>query len=110
MITNEQIAHDLALVYLVNRYGPEVDGSLDVTDGDGSGSVDTERLPDVGAHKTKRVATGEHGRFLFWRYEKKMDVETDEYQVDPVFRMMIDDYREAHLRFLELLTGGAVEY
>lgn len=108
MISTEQVAHDLALVYLVNRYGPEVDGSFDVTDGDGSGRVDTERLADVGTHKTMRVGTGEHGRVLFWR-EKKAYVETDEYQVDPVFRMMIRDYRDASSRFLELLTDSSAK-
>lgn len=104
MITNEQIAHDLAIVYLVNRFGPEVDGRFDVTDGDGNGSVDTERLPDVDAHTTRRVGTGEHRRILLWRYEKKMDVETDEYQVDPIFRQMITEYRRAYARFLGFLT------
>lgn len=106
MITNEQIAHDLAIVYLVNRYGPEVDGSLDVTDGDGGGSVDTERFPDVDARKTIRVGTGEHRKVLLWRFEKKTDIETDEHQVDPIFRGMIRDYHEARSRFLELLTDG----
>lgn len=106
MITNEQIAHDLAIVYLVNRYGPEVDGGFDVTDGDGGGSVDTERFPDVGARKMIRVGTGEYGKILLWRYEKKTDVETDEHQVDPIFRGMIRDYHEAYARFLALLTDS----
>jgi len=104
VITTEQIAHDLAIVYLVNRYGPEVDGSFDVTDGDGSGSVDTERLPKVDAHTTRRVGTGEHRHLLFLSWEKKADVETDEFQVDPIFRRMITEYRSAYARFLELLT------
>ena len=108
MITNEQIAHDLALVYLVNRYGPEVDGEIEVSDGDGTGSVDTERLPDVGARKTMKVATGERGRFLLWRYDKTAEVDTDEYRVDPVFRRMILDYHEAYSRFLELINTQGV--
>lgn len=111
MTTNEQIAHDLAIVYLVNRFGPEVDGDFKVSDGDGKGSVDTHRLPRADVRTTERVGTGEHRQVLFLRWEKKMEVETDEYLVDPVFRKMIDEYRNAYSRFLQLLTlsGPAVE-
>lgn len=112
MTTSEQLAHDLAMVYLVNRYSAGVVKDLngdsspfDDGAGTGRGRIDTERLPDVDAQKTTRVGTGEHGRFLFWRFEKRLEVETGEYHVDPIFQLMINDYRKAHARFLQLLTG-----
>lgn len=111
MLSSDQIAHDLAMVYLVNRYGAEVSGDFDVETsyGDdrevsGSGSVETERLPNVGATRTTRVGTGE--RYFFKLFEKTKEVDTGEFLVDSVFVQMINDYREAHARFLELLTRG----
>ena len=45
MITKEQVAHDLAIVYLNNRYGITVGGSFDYSCGIGTGSVSTEHAP-----------------------------------------------------------------
>ncbi len=105
MIDNEQIAHGLAIAYINNRYGAEVTGSFDVStlgdDVTGSGAVQTERLPDVDSKQMVRVGTGE--KHLFGLREKKMLVDSGTYEVDAVFRQMIDDYYGAYARFLELL-------
>src|SRR4051812_4311581 len=105
MISNEQVAHDLALAYVVNRYGAEVTGEFSVTthDGDvsGSGTVRTERLPDVDEVRMVRVDTGE--KRLFGLVEKTKLVDSGEYAADAVFIKMVDDYRSAYARFLGLL-------
>ncbi len=106
MIDREQIAHDLAMVYLQNRYGAEVSGEFSVeTWGDdvtGSGRVETNRLPTVNSTRMVRGKTGEK-RFL-GLINKYEDIDTGEYKVDDVFVEMIDDYNAAYERFLELIT------
>jgi hypothetical protein len=105
MIDNEQIAHGLAMAYINNRYGAEVTGSFDVStlgdDVTGSGAVQTERLPAVDSKQMVRVGTGE--KHLFGLREKKMLVDSGTYEVDAIFRQMIDDYYGAYARFLELI-------
>ena len=107
MISNEQVAHDLALAYVINRYGAEVTGEFDVSthDGDvsGSGEVTTERLPDVDEIRMVRVKTGE--KRLFGLVEKTKLVDSGEFAADAVFIEMIDDYHSAYARFLELLKS-----
>ena len=111
MVNNEQIAHDLAMVYLGNRHGAEVEGEFEVsTSGDdvtGSGEVWTERLPEVDSTRKKRVGTGE--RHLLGLREKKKWIDTGEYEVDEHFQEMIKDYYAAYSRFLELLARRARE-
>jgi hypothetical protein len=108
MISNEQVAHDLALAYVINRYGAEVTGQLDVStsngDVSGSGEVTTQRLPGVDEARMVRVQTGE--KRLFGLVEKTKLVDSGEYAVDAVFIKMIDDYRNAYARFLELLASS----
>jgi len=57
LIYKEQIAHDLAVGYITNRYGVDVSGDFSVyslgDDITGSGSVKTEHLPDV--NEPKRI-------------------------------------------------------
>jgi hypothetical protein len=107
MISIEQIAHDLALAYVINRHGAEVTGEFDVStyerDVSGSGKVETERLPDVDQPRMVRVETGE--KRLLGLVEKTKMVDSGEYAVDAVFNKMIDDYRRAHTRFLGLLES-----
>ena len=108
MISSEQIAHDLAMVYVHNRYGAEVTGSLEVHDyGDGvsgSGEVKTERLPRVDSTYKRSVPTGE--RRFFGLMNKKELVDTGEYRVDEVFLEMIADYRAAYSRILALIADA----
>jgi len=101
MIPKEQIAHDLALAYINNRYGVDVSGDFFLSDGDGSGSVSTTHLPSVDSPKTVKVGTGQKG---FLGIEKKQRVQAG-YLVDDVFAKMINDYHVAYSRFLELLNG-----
>lgn len=113
MIPKEQVAHDLAIVYLNNKYGVHVTGSFSVDSATdtmsdavrqvtGDGSVTTEYLPDVDEPETAWVGTGE--RWLWGKGpEKKKQVPTGKFVVDPHFRSMIQDYYKAYSRFLELL-------
>jgi hypothetical protein len=101
MISNEQIAHDLAISYLNNRYGVEVNGYFSVSDGDGSGNIDTERLPGLSELKMVKVATGEKG--IFGRSKKKW-VESGQ-KVDSVFNEMINEYFGAYSKFLQILNS-----
>ena len=67
MISKEQIAHDLAIVYLTNRYGSEVVGSFDVSGGresvSGYGSVETIRMPDIDEERIVKMKTGNKKSF-----------------------------------------------
>jgi hypothetical protein len=107
MISDEQIAHDLALAYVMNRHGAEVKGKLDINSYEGevtgTGEVKTERLPGVDVARMVRVSTGE--KRLFGLVDRKELVDSGERAVDAVFIQMIDDYRTAYARFLELLSS-----
>ena len=108
MIGIEQVAHDLAMVYINNRYGAQVTGEFQVGstfDGDisGSGEVHTERLPDVDSERMVSIGTGE--KYFFGRFEKTRSVSSGEYLVDGVFREMINDYYDAYARLLELIEN-----
>lgn len=107
MFSNEQIAHDLAMVYVMNRHGAEVAGEFTVTTSDqdaiGSGEVTTHRLPDADEMLKMRVKTGE--KAIFGLIEKTKLVESDQYSVDNPFLHMILDYYKAYERFLSLLSS-----
>ncbi len=104
LTTKDQIAHDLAMAYINNRYGPEVKGEFSVStwekDVSGSGQVETMRLPDVNQIRSVKVGTGE--RHLFGLRERKTWIASG-FEVDDIFTNMIEDYYEARERFLELL-------
>lgn len=107
MPSNEQIAHDLAMTYVNNRYGAEVSGQFSVDTWNdkvsGSGTVETSRLPAVDAIQVLRVGTGE--RYFFGLRERMESVDGG-YAVDGIFEGMIKDYRASYARFLELLERG----
>lgn len=114
MIPIEQVAHDLAIAYINNRYGIRVIGefSVDSTrnyemdvvqEVTGEGSVSTELLPDLDDPETVRVGTGERHLFGLGP-EKTRLVHTGAYEIDGVLRNMINDYYKAYARILELLT------
>jgi hypothetical protein len=106
MIPKEQIAHDLAIAYINNKYGVEVSGDFDVsTYGDdviGSGSVSTEYLPDIVSSNMIKVGTGEKG--LLGKEKKKWVQDGVTYPADKVFRDMNKDYHAAYERFITLLS------
>lgn len=60
-----------------------------------------ERLPTVDSKQMVRVGTGE--KHLFGLREKKTLVDAGTYEVDAIFKQMIDDYNGAYARLLELL-------
>jgi hypothetical protein len=114
-VSREQIAHDLAVVYLNNRFGVQVTGEFSVSssrnyerdlvsDVSGEGRVATKRLPDLDTPETTRVGTGE--RHLFGLGPEKMrTVPTGGFEVDDTLRRMIDEYHSAYARILALLSG-----
>ena len=107
MIGKEQIAHDLTMVYLCNRYGIDVRGSLYVSGGGGGsdvtgdGEVVTDHFPTVDEPKYVKVKTGEKGIFGI---EKKQKIQ-DGYLVDDLFEDMVKEYHQAYLRFYKLLES-----
>lgn len=104
MVNNDQIAHDLAIAYINNRYGAEVTGSFSVStignDVTGEGDVRTERLPAPGKIRHKLIKTGD--KVIFGLVAKRKFA-ADGFAVDPVFEQMIEDYRLAYARFVDLL-------
>ncbi len=106
-ISNEEIAHGLAVAYVSNRFGPEVSGVLRVetVNGEvtGSGLVTTERLPSADERLRIKVRTGEQR--LFGLVKRRIWVDTNDLAVDSVFELMVTEYRQAYERFLFLLNS-----
>lgn len=104
MVTREQLAHDLAIVYLNNRFGADVAGELSVNTFDdevtGSGSVETSRLPGVNKVLVEHIPTGE--KRFFGLIDKTRPVEAG-YEIDSTFLEIIDEYLLARDRFHSLL-------
>lgn len=110
-INNEQIAHGLALAYVNNRFGPEVSGNLTVStingEASGGGNITTERLPGPDDRVKIKVRTGE--RYFFGLIDKKALVDSNDLAVDPIFELMLSEYRRAYVRLLDLLTSEVSE-
>lgn len=104
MITNEQIAHDLTIIYLSNLYGMDITGDFHISNGLGSGKIKTEHFPDTKAWKYKEIKTGQKG---FLGIEKKIKVESG-YEVDDLFIDILKNYRKAYNHFLELLENSEI--
>lgn len=96
MISKEQIAHELTMTYMHNRYGVDVSGSFS----DGTGSIETNCLPSTQKPKNTKVGTGQKG---FLGIEKKIKVQ-DGYVVDGIFSEMVEEYYRAYSKFLKLLA------
>ena len=100
MLSKEQLAHELAMVYMNNKYGIHVSGSLYTNDGYGEGNIDTKHFPNVSEAMYTKVGTGKTG---FLGIEKKMKVQNG-HEVDPIFSEMVENYYGAYHKFLELLS------
>ena len=91
MLSKEQIAHDLSMVYINNRYGIDVTGKFYVSGSDsnvsGSGDVKTNHFPDLDEIKKIKVGTGEKG---FLGLEKKKWAESG-FLMDEIFINMVND-------------------
>jgi len=109
MISVQQVAHDLTLVYLRNRFGAEVSGEFEVDGSDGSvhgtGSVSTSRLPGFDEIAMKRVPTGEKWLGLFG---KTTEI-PDGHAIDPVLEKLVDEYAAVYGKVLRLLRERAGE-
>lgn len=111
MISNEQIAHDLVMVYLNNKYGVDVIGDFDMySDSErnvyGSGEVKTNRFSEPAEKlEMKKVPTGKK-YFGLIKETKKVPTGDTLYPMDDVFIKIIQDYRKAYSRFLSLLTDS----
>ena len=105
MISKEQIAHDLAIVYLKNRYGINVKGDFYISGDSGSGTVKTEHFPDVSEPEYTKVKTGEKGLFGL---ERKQKVPSGN-KVDPLFAEMVQNYYDAYFHFYQLLCERDME-
>lgn len=104
MISKEQIAHELTMTYMHNRYGVDVSGTFNVSSYDengvsGSGSVETNRIPSTKEPKNIKVGTGQKG---FLGIEKKTTIQ-DGYVVDDIFSEMLEEYYRAYSIFLRML-------
>ena len=100
MINKEQVAHDLTMVYLNNRYGVNIEGYFSILDGDGHGNVSTEKLPAVSEIKYRKVGTGEKN---FLGLEKKTKIE-DGLMIDDIIDDLINEYHQVYNRILERLS------
>lgn len=101
MVSKEQIAHELTMVYMNNIYGINVSGYFNFSDGDGIGTVETSHFPDVSEISYSKVKTGEKG---FLGIEKKKKIPSG-CQVDPLFSEMVENYYGAYNKFLDLLSS-----
>ena len=105
MISKEQIAHDLAIVYMKNRYGINVTGDFYISGASGSGTVKTERFPDASEPEYTKVKTGEKGLFGLERKQKVLSGN----MVDPLFAEMVQNYYDADFHFYRLLCERDME-
>lgn len=106
MVSKEQIAHELTMTYLNNRYGVDVSGTFNVSQYDenkvsGIGNVETKHIPSTKQPKNVKVGTGQKG---FLGFEKKTTIQ-DGYLVDDVFSEMVEEYFQAYSKFYDLLAN-----
>lgn len=109
MISKEQIAHDLTMVFLNNRYGVEVEGDFNVfsdssdqvvTGITGIGSVSTKHFPNDNEPNFTKIKTGEKGLFGF---EKTKMVQSG-YLSDDIMKSMIVEYYQVYTHFFNLIN------
>lgn len=102
MISKEQIAHDLTIVYMKNRYGITVTGDLYISENSGTGTIQTEHFPDVSEPEYTKIKTGEKGLFGLERKQKVQSVN----KVDPLFAEMVKNYYDAYSHFMVCCANG----
>lgn len=102
MISKEQIAHDLTMLYMRNIYGADITGFFSIHDGDGSGTISTEKFPAIDAPKYKKIGTGEK---VLFGIEKKQKIQTG-YAVDDLFVEMTETYSQTYSKFYQLICDN----
>ena len=68
MVSKEQIAHELAMVYMNNKYGINVRGDFYLNDGAGNGTIETDHFPDVSEISYSKVKLAKKD---FWVLKRK---------------------------------------
>ncbi len=101
MISKEQIAHDLAIVYMKNIYGIDINGDISINDGYGTGTITTEYLPSTKTPKFVKVETGKKN-FLGIKQTEKIQ---SGMVVDSLFEEMLEEYYSAYSHFYNLLNN-----
>lgn len=99
MINKEQIAHDLTMVYLNNRYGINVSGTISGISGNVYGDVGTNKLPHVLENKYSKSKSGIKNIFS---PKEKIPIE-GEYISDDIIPKLINEYFDTYKRILETL-------
>lgn len=99
MISKEQIAHDLTMVYMKNLYGIDVNGSINISDNSGTGWIETEHFPMTSEPHYVKEGTGKKGLFGL---ERKQKVQSGK-KVDSLFSEMVQNYYDAYSHFYRLL-------
>ena len=102
MVSKEQIAHELTMIYMRNIYGTDITGFFSINDGDGSGTISTEKFPSIDVPKYKKIGTGEKGLLGF---EKKQKIQ-DGYAVDDLFAEMTETYLQTYSKFYQLICNN----
>lgn len=106
MVSNETVAHDLAISYIRNRYGTEAVGKFNISGSEGSvygeGEVKTLKLPGPEAVKIRHEKTGIKKGFGPFKYDVTIERE-DGLEIDYLFIDMVKEYKVAYVRFLHLL-------
>ena len=95
MVSNEQIAHELTMLYLYNRYGAWVTGDFSR----GYGSINNVRFPSVIDPNNVSIRRGKKG---FLGTVSKEEMSSDEVAREN-FEEIVAEYRQAYNIFLELL-------
>ena len=105
MLTKEQIAHDLTMVYLNNYYGIDVSGELSIStyddDTSGSGTISTTHLPGVGEKKNTKQGIWKRG---FLGREKKTQID-DSYIIDDFVDELVGNYIKIYTKILRKLNS-----
>lgn len=101
MISNEQIAHDLTIIYMRNLYAVDISGDISTYDRDVSGSISTSHFPSPDKPSYKCIKTGEKGWFGL---DKTITIQ-DGYEVDDLFDDMIQTYFNAYSKFYQLVCN-----
>ena len=104
MLANEKIAHDLAIIYLSNRYGVHMDSNFRIRTGDSLGSIETTHFPSTDEIRYEEVETGRKGLL---GGSKKERVEAGR-KVDSLFAEILKDYRVAYNYFLQQLEENTL--
>ena len=101
MTSKEQIAHDLTMIYMKNRYGINVSGNFYINDNSGTGTVETEHFPTATEPQYTKIKTGEKGLFGL---ERKQKIQSGN-KVDTLFEEMVQNYYDAYSHFYRLLCA-----